>query len=403
MHSLDPATKYAMLDPTPVSKTHARSLSDGTLKGRLENQPLSLVAETISQPSTSYSECPGPVSAQINDSRDIVSRGSSVYSRDTSCSAADENHPNVANGLAHDKVAEPALFRIPEVVEVSTPSTVDSFKVAVSKLDRVDECAGHTETSKTEVQPGLLDVNTSSPTRKISALSIGPISVQNVQFYNESRPGTSLNEDPEQHRPRVYSLPNTEVRTSEEASPRVSPMTTALHLPAASSHDQDDGPTPDSEEIPEIDMGSPSFSAATASSDGEESPLHLSPRNSIRRNMSSTSRSGGGALTGFANRIRSIRARQHPPNLPREVEQTSTQLSPPSFMNYLLPGAIESNHSLAKTMSHPSHTRSAHEHMATPTVFSDEIPLPSLFTEEDEGSMADAIFSELGYLGASIG
>lgn len=405
MQTLDPATKYAMLDPPPASKIHARSLSDGTLKGRLENPPLSILVEGPSPPSTPGLQCPeSPSSVYRKDSRNGISRDSSICSRDTSYSAAvpiKEDAIEHHRGLPYTSAQEPALSQLSEVDEASIPSAVDQ-----QRIDSIQ--AGGANMLTTMDEPEMKTLN---PMRKHSALSIGPISIQNIQFYNESRPGTMLNEDQEQYRPRVYSLPNSEVKSSEEGSPQVSPITTASRVPP-NAQDQDDDFSPDSDVVEEVDLGSPSFSIATASSDGQQSPLQLSPQNSVKRDARSPTRTGGGAFTGFANRIRSLRSRQRPRINRREVEQQQPpppRLNPPSFMNYILPHAVESNHSLA-AKSHYSNisaqTRSAHEHMPAPTVF-DDAELPhhaSHFShQEQENSMADAIFSELGYLSTSIG
>lgn len=406
MQSLDPATKYVMLDPPPASKTHSRSLSDGTLQGRLENQPLSILEETIPRPSTPDYKCPGSASEDRKDSRNGISGKSSVYSRDTNCSAAADNpyapvsedSEDIFHGRPDSGAPQTALSQIPESTETPAPSMMDPSQPSEVDGNKFAESPG------TESKPSSLDIKTYSPMRKVSALSIGPISVQNVQFYSESRPGTMLNEDPEQHRPRVHSVPNSEVWSSEEGSPQVSPMTIALRVPPA-GHSHEEDLTPDSDlaelDLAELDLGSPSFSASTASSDGQESPLRLSPQNSIKKNSRPASRSGGGGFTGFANRLRSIRTRQHPPILRRKTEQAPATLEPPAFMNYILPThAIGSNHSLAKTRSNPSaHARSANHHLPAPSVFNNEIPLPT----HEEASIADSIFSELGYLSASIG
>lgn len=392
LQTMDPATKFDILDPPPVSKIHARALSDGTLQGRLENPPLSIVEETVSRPSTPYLECPDATSPDRIDSSNGISHGSSLHSRDTLCSATTDSLVDLTQSqLGRSFQGNPrSSTRHPAALPASGESPVGCAPAKTAATDPRPE----------DVQSASLEFKKRNHMRKMSSLSIGPISVQNVQFYNESRPGTRLNEDPEQYRPRVYSLPNSELRSSEDGKSQVSPMSTAAPDPVPSRH-QDEIPTPDSD-VADFDLGSPTFSAATATSDGEESPPHLSPQNSVKRN---TRLDGGGTLTGLANRLRSIRARQRFLTPRREADQHNPRLSPTSFVNCALPAHAESTHSLAKTRSIPSnHGRSSHSDQPEPVVLGDdEHPLPSRFPEEVESSLVDDIFSELGYLGASIG
>lgn len=396
LQTLDPATKYEMLEPPPASKTHARSFSDGTLKGRLEHHRLSVLEETVSQPATPALHCAEAMSVQRKDSHNVSSCNSSIYSQDSSCSAAALTSEDLEEGPSGftRPVAEQGLYQLPEVSESSLPGAVDLHGPDAEPVEQVE----HADISPAEISSASPKVKASFPIRKLSALSIGPFSVQNVQFYNESRPGTMLNEDPEQHRPRVYSLPTSELRSSEEGSLQLSPMTAPEQRP--STTESEEGYFALDSDIADNDMGSPSFSMASASSDGEESPLRLSPQNSIKIETRSPSRSGRG-FAGFANRIRSMRHRQ---SRPQTQAEGPPRLTLPSFINYELPPAMDSNHSLAKSHSNFSnHTRSAHGNMPAPTVFDADIPVPALPSREAEGSMADAIFSELGYLSGSIG
>lgn len=402
--TLDPATKYAMLEPPPLSKIHARSLSDGTLQGRLENPPSTIVEETIARPSTPDFDCPDFALADRIDSSRETSRDSSVYSRNSTCSAGTGNHTDhdlleSFDGLLYSTVRQPCALPTSTICEPSSSSRQEANEV----ISRDFAQAPAADLSHPEIKQTASDTIAYIPLRKVSTLSIGPFSVQNIQFYNESRPGTRLNEDPEQYRPRVYSLPNSELRTSEEGeSQEVSPPSTALQRPLASQTKQE-VPTPDSDVV-EFELASPSFSVATASSEGEASPLRLSPQTSIKRFTSAASRNGGGAITGIANRFRSLRVRRRHSASRHEADLPATRPSPPAFLNYALPEHTESDRSLAKARTNPSaRAQSEHGHLPAPTVFDDEPPMPRRLHGKVEGSLSDDIFSELGYLGASIG
>ncbi|EGP90584.1 uncharacterized protein MYCGRDRAFT_108013 [Zymoseptoria tritici IPO323] len=202
--TLDPASKYAMLEPPPISRVHVRCLSDYALSGRLENQPVDVVDDPVSPLSTASSEQMKTLDVETAlPERHDVSRSSSVYSDRSlrSISPKDSDHQSDAYSFTHQQA--PGLALLPSLEDL-TQST--SFQLP-SNLQRSDS--------------GFQAIHC---TKKKSAMSIGPSSIHNVQFYG-SRPGTSLNDDPEQHRPRTYSIPHS-VELCQSASPSrpVSPL-----------------------------------------------------------------------------------------------------------------------------------------------------------------------------------
>ncbi|KAI7215548.1 hypothetical protein KC333_g5378 [Hortaea werneckii] len=162
------------------------------------------------------------------------------------------------------------------------------------------------------------------------------------------------------------------------------------------SEDRTDSPEPDESGPTEGDVWSPTFSAATVSSNGGLStPFRLSAGYPLEPSTSWTidrnSLDDQSNLENVVERLESLdtssRSEQQSANNDRQEQQYST------FTRYALPDTVtESEHSLSKEPSYHGGQGFSH----------DSGSLPTFLSSETGGSMANDIFSELGYLGGSI-
>ncbi|KAI6893436.1 hypothetical protein KC318_g12727 [Hortaea werneckii] len=162
------------------------------------------------------------------------------------------------------------------------------------------------------------------------------------------------------------------------------------------SEDRIDSPEPDESGPTEGDVWSPTFSAATVSSNGGLStPFRLSAGYPLEPSTSwmidRNSLDDQLALENVVERLESLDTNascvQRSANNDRQEQQYST------FTRYALPDtANEREHTLSKKPSIHGGQGFTHDSGA----------LPTFLSSETGGSMANDIFSELGYLGGSI-
>ncbi|KXT16263.1 hypothetical protein AC579_479 [Pseudocercospora musae] len=412
LQTLNPTDKYAMLEPPPRSKVHQRCLSDDALDGRLENNPSIVVEEATSPHSPPQSRQVRSASPASHEStylheneheRRVLSGSSSVYSSQTSASdpaslpraISEMSLPDHAQNKQEEAFKEEAFkeeaFKedpLPDFPYACTagPASLASLEALGAALfDSTPMTAAPVEVTK----PILGGTDAHHHQRRSSAYTCGPESIANVQFYG-SRPGTCLDEDPEHHRPRVYSLPNPELRDCSDDSCAGSPTSATLGRSEQCSHDPEENSTP-GDEI--FDLISPTFTATTLSTGGNNTPFRLSAQTSpddIDHVYAEEERNAFEASSQCPSRRPSWNSSNN--SGPSLFERTMARLSPASIMSYSLPrSATESDNSLAKTVSRPAGQLPSRQ----------ELSLPSLFTAE-ESSMADAIFSELGFLRDNI-
>ncbi|KXT06722.1 hypothetical protein AC578_8602 [Pseudocercospora eumusae] len=399
LQTLDPKDKYAMLDPPPRSKVHARCLSDDVLDGRLENNLSIVVEEAASPVSPPQSRGARSVSPASHESiylhehvheRRVLSGSSSVYSRPSSASDAasllsgisEMSLPGHAQHEQEKAFTEDPLPDFPYPCTAGPAPLTSLEDLGAALLDSTPMTV-----SPVEVCEPILGGNQHQ--RQSSAYTCGPKSIANVQFYG-SRPGTSLDEDPEHYRPRMYSLPNLELRDCSDDSSAGSPTWATAGTSERYSHDLEENPTP-GDEI--FDLTSPTFTATTLSTCGNNTPFRLSAQTSPDEIESVYVEEERNAFEASSH-CPSRRPSRNSSNIsgPSFFERTMARLSSPSFISYSLPrSATESDNSLAKTISRPSRQMPSRQ----------ELSLPSMFTAE-ESSMADAIFSELGFLRDNI-
>ncbi|KAK4631581.1 hypothetical protein CLAFUW4_03410 [Fulvia fulva] len=395
--TLDPAQKMAALEPPPISKVHSRCLSDEALDGRLENQngPVNVVDEVVSPVSTAHHEAP----QGTRDSK--LSHYLPVKDEDVQPESASPTQS--AHKAAGSVFSDTFDLGASEYSENYDPRDLPSFPypcdLGPTPLGSDEALAAAMFTSDDVIASVLhahdseqLDEDTCKQMRRISELSLGPKSVQNVQFYG-SRPGTSLTEDPEQHRPRMYSLPNMEIRDYLDESSPVSPTSCYSHR---ASEDVDENPTPVSDGAG-FDLISPTFTASTVDTEDHDSPFTMSSQTSYTGSEHATVNDEN-VPEADAGRHWSLSSSQDRAQYEAGSATTNGRSHPrllsPTFVNYSLPNlASESNHSLAKTITmsppqQPQAPRSRHE------VY---IPTPTIFSEGEGISMAEDIFSELGF------
>ncbi|EMF14884.1 uncharacterized protein SEPMUDRAFT_146915 [Sphaerulina musiva SO2202] len=210
----------------------------------------------------------------------------------------------------------------------------------------------------------------SSSHRRQSTLTCGSASIHNVHSYTISDGNHHV------YQPQVYSPSPSH---SSDDSPVPSPF--ALEFPMLPKHEYldcipDFGEHPDtlSDGLAALELSSPTFTATTVSSTGgNNTPFRLSARLSCEESL---------LKEGVPNTT-SSRNHHHP----------SWEL------HYSLPNiSSDSNHSLAKTITSTrtttTTTKISLREERPSSLSSSSPPLPSIIQEE-EGSMMDAIFSEL--------
>ena len=309
MHTMEPATKFAALEPPPLCKVHQRCVSDLAINGRLENHIVSPLSP--------------PDSSQIID-RPTTSHGRSAQSPSPMLSPT--------SGSAYSNRS----WHTSDAASTSHTSVIDAYASSYSE-------------------------------RASSRPHRGPQPLEDVQCP-ASRPGTSRGEQA-RRRPRLYSIPNLEI--DEHTALSSHPLSPSL-LPADTSTRS--SPVTDTSEF-----CSPTFSAATVSSGGLYTPFRLSAGYSRRASENDDS------VEDVAKRLRTLDTTGSPSDVP---EYMVSGALPPELAAYALPAAaVAGNSSLAKPSSTESGLR---------------LPLPTVLHARNEVSMADAILSELGYLGGSI-
>lgn len=148
-------------------------------------------------------------------------------------------------------------------------------------------------------------------------------------------------------------------------------------------------PEPDEGGAAEGDVCSPTFSAATVSSvGGLNTPFRLSAGFSRDTSTAWTTDPQAEAMNDIVERLESLDATATGESAPSARGRQRSHHH--GFTGYALPHpAVESVHSLAKVTSQE------------PSIPPD-LSVPTFSTSNSAGTMADDIFSELGYLGASI-
>ena len=370
MHTLDPGHKYLALDPPPVSKVHGRCISDMALNGRLENTAHSVrSSQRVSPPTSSHLEHPGPAMDCNYAPTRCYAASRSTYSRRSWGSAAPScAHSSVIDaygiespGFDFDNQSDPFALDAP----VSRPvTTAADYQDGLSFFDF--QAYGSISDAGLEDREERCTSSQALRTSQYSAMT------------HDSRPTTSHSSL--HWRPRLFSFPNStqdhgeaESTSPSEFSPRQS---TEDHSPGSDAH--------------AFDICSPTFSADTLSSGGLNTPFRLS----MGYSRTATARTGDeqidDSIESVAERLRDLDSGSGE-DVSRSMEKNEVM-----FSGYALPhpAGAESVHSLSKISSSGYSGRDK-----------ELPPLPSMMEVDQShqgSSFADAIFSELGYLGGSI-
>jgi len=346
--TMNPQDKFAALEPPPLSKVHWRCVSDLALNGRLENNvptnaPISATRSHAEAPAdevrsgTQGSTSSKPFCSISSYSRrswhSDASSESGTPNRDVQFPWIDHPHPLSSfpmpgNNHQHDGDC--------------MQSGKDLFNIPSTSADTYDYD-----------ESGNLNSNRSIQSRPTTSYSINHPLLRN----SSGLPGGDA--------PQRYS---------QEGG-------NDLHTSSTN------GNTPSIENgFPNDDFCSPTFSAATVSSNGGlNTPFRLS---AVYSHTVAADVYDQQALDDVAQRLRSLDAALDS----TLINEQSENVSASEFAGYpvSLQPAMASTQSLGKLSS--PHSGS----------ISHEISLPSFLPEISTGSIVDHIFSELGYLGTSI-
>ena len=358
LHTLNPDKKYCALSPPPLSKVHARCVSDLALNGRLENQAATIRPSVASR---------SPPRGRTHRRRSRPDTPGSFRRQGSSRSPAYTTH------------------------SLPTRSVVDSAPAsrnvqATSRSMYPDE--SRPQTRHADDAPGTLnhgfqfgfsspDPESSRPHSLVPESIGGPRSVRDVQYLPQplarSQPQDHRGDEDARHR-RLYSLHNADFKT--RMSPSGNPV---------GSRRNSTSPTPPNGELrratdPQaLTLSSPTYSVTTVSTnDGLNTPFF--PSNTYPN--AATSHVDDKSVEDVTARLRHIEQnelnRPYPPNRASFCQPSTYQPSGlPEFS--LFPKVLQ-----------------AHQQYSLPFFAAGRGP------GEEGGSIAEAIFSELGYLGGAI-
>lgn len=366
LHTMNPAEKYSVLTPPPMSKVHARCVSDLALNGRLENQAASIRPPVASQ---------SPPKGRTGPRRSRPDTPTSLRRQGSSRSPAMDS----ARSLPTRSTAKTALPTPPEE-EQSRPRSTCSEE-------------SRPKTRHANTGSGTLDHGFSfgfTPNSKVSrpssplAESIGgPRSVQDVQFICEpvAASPTQRQEGGHEHRHRrLYSLHNAdlETRVSPAGAPIGSHHNSTSHTPPNGEANAKD------EEPHALTLQSPTHSIATiASSSGLTTPLNFFPTHT-NPNFA-TSHINENSVEDVTARLRHIEQ--------QEATSLKDRAYPPNRSSFCQPATYQ-----------PSGVPALSLFPKVPQRQQYSLPLLAAGQAQggEGGSVAEAIFSELGYLGGAI-
>lgn len=392
-HTLDPADKWAALDPPPISKVHQRCISDFALNGRLETKPVSFRETKDSPP-------PSPVHQDSRPGLDVP-RQRSPADTHSFRSWGTWSSPPPSRGDA-------SIFDAYSVKEHGAESTsLSAFPRpgGCGRYDRPttrcgDQAHGGFDSSfdsRRSVRSGDNDLDGSSFIYEPA--DSPPMSAYGSVDWRFTV--TPACEDASPQRP--------DSQMPSEQSPRESHESFAKDLRRIS--EESPGEVASDHEGTAFDICSPTFSADTISSNGGglNTPFRLSDgftRDSSFQPDNQQHQTNGGAANNvdvsiehITARFRQLGSEDSAGSLPSQISsEPESEAEPPQhharFLgHYALPiHNVESAATLSKVSS--SHASIA------------PADLPPQNGGDEQGttttSFADAIFSELGYLGSSI-
>ncbi|RMY94240.1 hypothetical protein D0862_09023 [Hortaea werneckii] len=372
--TLEPSDKFATLEPPPISRVHGRCVSDLALNGRLERLP-SPAKSFVSPPPSGFKDDQSFAELERQSSK-RPSTGDGRPASRHSLNSAPQNFSasSVLDMYGSDLRDEKGYSSEPQSPISSTilPSQSGSDHSNYALAGQRDAVA-HTLSAVFEVDEGDQEV--------------GPA----IEARIQSRPVCSTGDvhiQPADH--AMYTKPNTNPDDVDPAADRCEQ--TKEEQP---SEDRDDSPEPDESGPAEGDVWSPTFSAATVSSNGGlTTPFRLSAGYPLEPSTSWTiDRDSFDDQRALENVVERLASLDMSASGERPSAMNDHQEHYPTFTKYVLPDtATGSEHALSKESS----TR------GDQGISYDSGPLPNFLSSEPGGSMANDIFSELGYLGGSI-
>lgn len=373
--TLEPSDKFAALEPPPISRVHGRCVSDLALNGRLERPP-SPAKSFASPPPTGLEDEQSFAELERQSSKRPSTGDGRPTSRHSLSSAPQSfSASSFLDMYGSDLRDERGYDNEPQspISSTSVPSQ-PGFDHSGYALAGQRDAAAHTLSAVFEADEGDQE--------------LGPAIKARIQSRPVSSTG-DVNIQPADH--AMYTIPNInpdDVDLAADGSEQ-----TKEEQP---SEDRTDSPEPDESGPAESDVWSPTFSAATVSSNGGLStPFRLSAGYPLEPSTSwmidRNSLDDQHALEDVVERLESL-------DTSASSEQRSTtndrqEQHHYTFTKYALPdAATENEHALSKKPSYHGGQGFTH----------DSGPLPTFLSSETGGSMANDIFSELGYLGGSI-
>ena len=418
-HTLDPEDKWAALEPPPVSKVHERCISDLALNGRLESKPHSYRDAHISPPVSPVS---GNLQTRLAVPRPRSAAGARTLASTAGWSSAPPSRSDssifdafVDRGRGTDDASLSAL-PLPDAYHANArPITRDGGNA----YRGFDFAFDSTSTRHSNSRTGDDDLDGSSFI--FEPADSPPHSAYGSIDWRFTVPPAEHTRDDSPH----DDAPPPPPTRSPPPAPRRSTDSTTSH--------PDMEPSPDA-----FDLGSPTFSAATISSHGGglNTPFRLSfPQPPSHSHSHSTGQADTAttSIEDITARLRQFGSEDSAATLSSRADTNATDDSGEGeaeshderkrrrefVSHYALPvhPAMDSTTTLGKVSSGRASlaTMRQGQQQRDPWKFTDVPPLPTTATmgptatgntgflgQLREPSFADAIFDELGYLGASI-
>jgi hypothetical protein len=379
--TLNPRDKFNPLNPPPISKVHGRCLSDYALGGRLESQ---------AQAFRSVESIPSPPQSSAHESSRYEDDGSipptdqppqGYYADDTfahdtyyadsrtsfnSQRSWHSSAPTFSHSSGYDEYdSHTNPFDLTPVPEL--PSSRDRLGTGVSYVEDTPFDFGFYENSSgswvEDVEPWVLEDNTNPP--------FNPSFSATGDHYAASRPTTSHGQTQwlPLHRWSTQDLHNAGHFGDE------------WKLPDDITTEEADEGDPNGEQDV-FDVLSPSFSAATISSVGVNTPFRLSVAASGTASAYDANHNNDSSLQQVAERLRSLSA--------GDLHERTRF--------YRAEDAALSTYTLPNPETAPFEgMRSADKLSSADTGIVFDLPLPSLMQQTTTSSLEDDIFSALSF------
>jgi hypothetical protein len=382
-HTLDPGDKFNPLSPPPISKVHGRCLSDYALSGRLETK-----AQSLRSMNSSGSPPMSPV-AEAEQSISPIWKPTERYYADGDYAGARPSHDAPAESRTSIQSQRSWYSSAPSFAYSSTyeeydphtsPFDLTPVLEAPSPRSGRDSRASYVEDAAFDF--GFQE-NSSSPWIE----DIEPWVMENQQGPPTSAPASFTDELPALSRPTTSrggaqwdSLDHLFTNNYNRANDFDDNWDTPDKNSPRQLHDR-----PLHNEHDTFDILSPSFSAATISSVGVNTPFRLSlgPSGTASAHGPAHNNNNDSSIQQVAERLRSLSA----DHLDRRTQFYESE--EPALTTYSLPqpdaASLHSVQSFGKLSS-------------AQTSIAYDLPLPSLMQQSTAGSLADDIFSELTFL-----